>query len=130
MKQRLFGLLALCGALLVGACTTASVKQMDVAGAVPVRVLGAATLARAGTCEVDVAAVWSGLSLSRQRAAEQLQGGRITVAQARQVQALADAARVDLDAACPNDRAALDAARLAKARQSIAAAGQILEKKP
>lgn len=79
----------------------------------------AATLASVGTCEMDVAADYTALAMARTRAARNLGKGRITVAQARQVQALADSARADLEAACPNRSARLNVARRDAARATL-----------
>lgn len=79
----------------------------------------AATLASVGTCEMDVAADYTALAMSRTRAARNLGKGRISVAQARQVQALADSARADLEAACPNKSARLNVARRDAARATL-----------
>lgn len=80
---------------------------------------GAATLASVGTCEMDVAADYTALAMSRTRAARNLGKGRINVAQAKQIQALADRARADLDAACPNAVATLNVARRDAARATL-----------
>lgn len=79
----------------------------------------AATLASVGTCEMDVAADYTALAMSRTRAARNLDKGRITVDQAKQIQALADRARADLDAACPNVAAKLNVARRDAARATL-----------
>lgn len=79
----------------------------------------AATLASVGTCEIDVAADYTALAMARTRATRNLNKGRISVAQAKQIQALADRARADLEAACPNKSARLDAARRDAARVTL-----------
>lgn len=94
------------------------------------KVLAAATLAMVGTCEVDVAADYTALVLSRQRAARDLRAKTISVDTAIQVQALADAARADLEAACPNRAATLDVRRRDAARATLASISKLLEKKP
>lgn len=87
-----------------------------------------ATLARVGTCEMDVAADYTALIASRHRAASALRKKAITVQQAIQVQALADTARADLDAACPDVTAKLDTARRDQARATLKQIAAILEK--
>lgn len=79
----------------------------------------AATLASVGTCEMDVAADYTALAMARTRTARNLGKGRITVDQARQVQAMADSARADLEAACPNKAARLNVARRDAARATL-----------
>lgn len=88
---------------------------------------GAATLASVGTCEMDVAADYTALAMARTRAARNLGKGRINVEQAKQIQALADRARADLDAACPNAAAKLNVARRDAARATLK---NILETNP
>ncbi len=92
-------------------------------------VMAAATLAYANSCEVDVAADYTSLIMSRQRATKALQSKRITIEQAKQVQALADHARVNLDAACPNRRSTLDVSRHRAAQATLAEIAKILEKR-
>lgn len=87
----------------------------------------AATLASVGTCEMDVAADYTALAMSRTRAARNLGKGRITVEQAKQIQTLADRARADLEAACPNAAAKLNVARRDAARATLKTT---LEKNP
>lgn len=79
----------------------------------------AGTLASVGTCEMDVAADYTALAMARTRAARNLAKGRITVDQAKQVQVMADSARADLDAACPNKSARLNVARRDAARATL-----------
>lgn len=93
-------------------------------------IIGAGTLALTGTCEMDVAADMTALVIYRQRAARGVAKGQITVAQARQVQTLADSARADLDAACPNAAATLDIGRREAARATLKKIAVILEEKP
>lgn len=92
-------------------------------------VFSAATLALAGTCETDVAADYTALITTRWRATSALHERRITVAQAQAVQAHADAARAELDAACTPGKPVLPD-RVIAARKAIAAAQQVLESKP
>jgi len=85
------------------------------------------TLATTGTCEMDVAADYTALISHRHRAARLLSQGRMTVDQAVTVQAQADSARADLDAACPNAAATLDATKRARARATLKRIAAILE---
>lgn len=78
-----------------------------------------ATLASVGTCEMDVAADYTALAMSRTRAARNLTKGRISVTQARQIQAMADRARADLEAACPNKSARLNVTSRDAARATL-----------
>ena len=87
----------------------------------------AATLASVGTCEMDVAADYTALAMARTRATRNLGKGRITVDQAKQIQSLADSARADLEAACPNRSARLNVARRDAARATLKT---ILESNP
>lgn len=66
----------------------------------PARMVAFATLASVGTCEYRLAAEYTALALARYRAARALDEKRIDVAAAREVQALADQARAELDRAC------------------------------
>lgn len=87
----------------------------------------AATLASVGTCEMDVAADFTALKISRKRTARNLIKGRITKAQAIEIQSLGDSVRKDLAAACPNKSARLNVARRDAARATLKT---ILEKNP
>lgn len=91
---------------------------------------GIGTLAYVGTCEMDVAADMTAVTSLRHRAARDLTAGRIGVDTARQIQALADSARADLVAACPNRTAELDVAQRESARSTIKQIRVILEAKP
>lgn len=132
MKKLLFAATALCLAGLMAGCATAPAPAaVPLATATaPNRAVFAATLAKVGTCEVDVAADYSQLIVSRQTATNRLLGKTITVDVAKQVQALADSARADLDAACPDTSARLKPERLAAARATLKTIAQLLEKKP
>jgi hypothetical protein len=88
----------------------------------------AATLASVGTCEMDVAADWTALIMSRKQATARLQRGQITVDQAVQVQTLGDAARDELDAACAHPSLPLEADRREAARAKLREINHILEK--
>lgn len=123
-------LIALGAALLVG-CAVPPPATVPLAATARVSgVMAAATLARVGTCEMDVAADYTALIMARQRAARDVARRTITVDQARQVQALADSARADLTAACPDAAARLDVARRDAARATLKTILQLLEQHP
>lgn len=122
-------LAALCVPILLPACTTPAAVPLESAAQTG-GIISAGTLALTGTCEMDVAADMTALVIYRQRAARAVAKRQITVAQARQVQTLADSARADLDAACPNAAAALDVGRREAARATLKQIAAILEKKP
>ncbi len=77
------------------------------------RAISAGTLAKAGTCEVDVAPAYTRLILSRQRAAGMTLAGRLTRQQALEVLAGTDEIRAQLDRACAGGK--LDAQLLDQA---------------
>lgn len=129
MKNKLILLAALCVPPLLPACATPTAVPLQAAASTD-GIMGAATLARTGTCEMDIAADMTALVIYRQRAARAVTRGQITVAQARQVQTLADSARADLDAACPNANAMFDVGRREAARATLKTIAPILEKKP
>lgn len=114
-------------ALALSACSTV---QPMAGSAQTDSLVSAGTLAFAGTCEMDVAADYSATTLYRKRAARDLTRGTLTVDTAQKVQALADSARADLDAACPNRQATLNVAHRDQARATLAAIAKLLEKKP
>jgi hypothetical protein len=89
-----------------------------------------ATLARTGTCEMDVASDFTALASYRTRTARLLETKAITIDQAIKVQALADSARADLDAACPDVSARLNVLRRDSARTTLKSIASMLEKKP
>lgn len=113
-------------ALTIAGC--ASSHSITPASGKAVSATASATLARVGTCEMDVAADYTALIASRYRAASLLRKKTITVEQAVQVQTLGDAARADLDAACPDAKAQLDVARRDRARAALGQIKTILEK--
>lgn len=85
---------------LLAACASAP-QPLATAPARPSGVVVAfGTLASVGTCEYRLAAEYTALALARYRAARALDEKRIDVAAAREVQALADQARAELDRAC------------------------------
>lgn len=83
-----------------------------------------ATLAT-NECEARTAADYTAVIVARRRAAAQLRDGRISVDQAKAVQAAADEARTALDAACADGRA--DERVLRTARQARARLTQLME---
>lgn len=89
-------LLIAAAAALLASCAAAPEPQLQAQGRGRV-VIGAATLASIGTFEWTAAPAYTRLALLRQRAASRLDAKRITVDQARQVQAIADKARGRLD---------------------------------
>lgn len=131
MKKLLFATMALCLVMLAGCATSPPPAAVPLAAAaVQNRAVFAATLARVGTCEVDVAADYSQLIVSRQVATNLLTSKAMSVDVAKQVQAQADAVRADLDAACPSAADKLKPERLAAARTRLKTIAQLLEKKP
>lgn len=130
MKRTLM-LAAACGLTLLAGCASPSPASMPLAATARSHgSMAAATLARVGTCEMDVASDWTALIMFRQRAARDVTNRVINVDQARQVQALADTVRIDLDAACPSAAARLDVARRDAARVTLKTIAQLLEKNP
>lgn len=89
-------------AALAGCATPA---PTPVAGSGSGGVVGAATIARWGTWEMDLAPAYTRLALARHNAAVALTRGRITVDTAVQVQAIADQARALLDRSRRGDAA-------------------------
>lgn len=131
--KKLITIAALLAAALLAGCASApqpAVTQptiQELAAVPPTnRINVFATLARVGTCEMDVAADYTALIASRHRAASALRKKTITVDKAIQVQTLADAARADLDAACQDVTAKLDVERRDQARASIKQIATIL----
>lgn len=133
MKKTIWSLLAVCAIAALQACATAqpappaSAPQPLAASAKASRIVTTATLALANTCEVDVAADYTAVIASRQRATRLLTERRITVAQAQQVQDLADAARARLVAACPDKAATFKPTERDAARAALTAISTILE---
>lgn len=121
-------LLALAAALALAACAAAP-PAGSVAGTAAGRMQMFGTLASFGTFEMELAPAYTRLAVLRHRAANRLNQGRIDVAAARQIQALADDARARLDAAHsatlagqvpPSARAQLvEAQRLIEAGESL-----------
>jgi hypothetical protein len=90
----------------------------------------AATLARAGTIDEQLAPAYTRNAMVRQRAARQLDAGHIDIATARAVLTHTDAARTALDTARASAAPAVGAAYIALARQHITAAETLLETAP
>ena len=82
-----------------------------------------ATLA-VGDCDAQTAADFTGLVLQRRAAAARLRDGKLSVAEATQVQARADEARFALGAACA--QGTLDDVQLRKARAARSRIDQLL----
>lgn len=101
-------------ALAVSAC--AGMTPAQVAGNTSSGLYAAATLARAGTVDEQLAPAYTRNALVRQRAARALDAGRIDVGTARTVLGYTDAAR-----------RALDAGHLATAQRAMSAAESLLE---
>lgn len=83
-----------------------------------------ATLAT-NECEARTAADYTAVIVARRRAAAQLRDGRISVDQAKAVQAAADEARTALDAACTSGK--VDERVLRTAKQARARLTQLME---
>lgn len=83
-----------------------------------------ATLAT-NECEARTAADYTAVIVARRRAAAQLRDGRISVDQAKAVQAAADEARAALDAACAGGK--VDERVLRTAQQARARLTQLME---
>lgn len=114
--------LALIAAISLAAC--AAQPATGLTGAAPGRVQMVGTLASFGTFEMELAPAYTRLAVLRSRAANRLTAGRIDVATARQVQALADDARARLDAA---HSATLAGQVPASARANLAEAQRLIE---
>jgi hypothetical protein len=122
-------LLLLLGVVLAVAGCAAS-PQVPLGGAAESGPNIVATLARTGTCEMDVAADFTALVSYQKKAARAVAKGAITVDEARQILVLAEITRIDLDRACPDVTAKLDVLHRDSARESLKAIANILEKKP
>ena len=104
--------------LLLAGCATQSLDTRPQT----VQLVGVGTLATVGTFEYEAAPDFTRLAASRLRAASLLRNGRITAAQASEVQTVADQVRSLLDRAV----AAKDRALLAKAREGQAHINKLL----
>lgn len=87
----------------------------------------AATIARAGTVDEQLAPGYTRNAIARQRAARLLAAGRIDVATARAVLTRTDAARGALDAARASASPAAVADHIAAAQRHIGAAEALME---
>lgn len=112
-------------AMALSACQGMTPQQM--AGTASSGLYAAATLARAGTIDEQLAPAYTTNAMVRQRAARALGAGRIDVATARAVLTQTDAARAALDAARSSTAPALATAHLTVARHHIAAAEKLME---
>lgn len=88
------------------------------------------TLSSVGTCEYDVAPAFTAIILSRRLAAARVGRGFMTADEARAVQSFADAARVEIEHACPNPAAKSkpDPERLARVSVLLSHIKSVLEK--
>lgn len=112
-------------ALALAACAAPPPQQ--VAGTASSGLYAAATLARAGTIDEQLAPAYTTNAMVRQRAARALDAGRIDLPTARAVLTQTDAARAALDAARNSTAPALASAHLTVARHHIAAAEKLME---
>lgn len=94
MRKILYGALM---AFALTACTTPPTQP--VASAASSGFVAFGTLAPFGSFEMQLAPAYTRLAVLRHNAARQLTQGRITVSAAKNIQAMADAARSSLDAA-------------------------------
>lgn len=110
-------LAALQGCALMGLAGPPAAQTLVSAPAPGIRANGAATLAKVGTCEVDVAADYTALIIYRRQAARLVTAGKMSVPVATTVQSLGDEARRQLDAACVAQKLNPDA--LTAARKAL-----------
>ena len=121
-------LMILCAAALaLSACAS---TPAQIASTAQTGLYAAATLARAGTIDEQLAPAYTTNAMVRQRAARALDAGRIDVATARAVLTQTDAARTALDTARATASPAVGAAYIAQARRHITAAERLLETTP
>lgn len=118
-------MIPLLAALALSAC--AGMTPAQIAGSTQAGLYAAATIARVGTVDEQLAPAYTRNALVRQRAARALETGRIDVGTARAVLAQTDAARAALDAARSSTAPALATAHLTVARHHIAAAEKLME---
>ncbi len=123
--------LVLCVALLVGACAAPQPSLQSAAPKAPA-VIAVGTLASVGTCEYDTAAAFTAVITARRVAAARLNAGRLTVDQALRVQVTADAARAEIERACPAPGATVkpDPDRMRRVDALIAQMRSTLEARP
>lgn len=121
-------LMILCAAALaLSACAS---TPAQIASTAQTGLYAAATLARAGTIDEQLAPAYTTNAMVRQRAARALDAGRIDVPTARAVLTQTDAARTALDTARATASPAVGAAYIAQARRHITAAERLLETTP
>ena len=121
-------LMILCAtALALSACAS---TPAQIATTAQTGLYAAATLARAGTIDEQLAPAYTQNAMVRQRAARALDAGRIDVTTARAVLTQTDAARTALDTARATASPAVGAAYIAQARRHITAAERLLETMP
>lgn len=121
-------LMILCAAALaLSACAS---TPAQIASTAQTGLYAAATLARAGTIDEQLAPAYTTNAMARQRAARALDAGRIDVPTARAVLTQTDAARAALDTARATASPAVGAAYIAQARRHITAAERLLETTP
>lgn len=121
-------LMILCAAALaLSACAS---TPAQIASTAQTGLYAAATLARAGTIDEQLAPAYTTNAMVRQRAARALDAGRIDVPTARAVLTQTDAARAALDTARATASPAVGAAYIAQARRHITAAERLLETTP
>ena len=121
-------LMILCvAALALSACAS---TPAQIASTAQTGLYAAATLARAGTIDEQLAPAYTTNAMVRQRAARALDAGRIDVPTARAVLTQTDAARTALDTARATASPAVGAAYIAQARRHITAAERLLETTP
>lgn len=100
--HRLLYPLALLAAL-AGCATASKPLESTVTGGTGLQINATATLATT-PCEITTASAVTALANARYTAARKLKSGAFTVAQAQQIQALADKARASLPLACVNNQ--------------------------
>ena len=121
-------LMILCAAALaLSACAS---TPAQIASTAQTGLYAAATLARAGTIDEQLAPAYTTNAMVRQRAARALDAGRIDMPTARAVLTQTDAARTALDTARATASPAVGAAYIAQARRHITAAERLLETTP
>ena len=104
MHRILLVIAALTAGLLAGCAATSNpLESAPAAGGTGLQINATATLATT-PCEITTASAVTAIANARYTAARKLQTGQFTVAQAQQVQALADKARSTLSLACVNNQ--------------------------
>lgn len=118
-------MIPLLAALALSAC--AGMTPAQIAGSTQAGLYAAATIARVGTVDEQLAPAYTRNALVRQRAARALETGRIDVGTARTVLGYTDAARRALDAARVAATPVQVAGHLATAQRATSAAESLLE---